>query len=75
MWHAWERGETCRGFWWESPKEKDHLQDQGVDGRRDQNGPWGDWLGGWGVDSPCSGQGPFAGFCECGYEPSGSGAT
>jgi hypothetical protein len=20
MWHAWERGETCTGFWWESPK-------------------------------------------------------
>jgi hypothetical protein len=34
MWHAWERGETCRGFWWESPKERDHLKDQGVDGRK-----------------------------------------
>jgi hypothetical protein len=22
-----------RGFWWESPKEKDHLKDQCVDGR------------------------------------------
>jgi hypothetical protein len=33
MWHAWERGETCTGFWWESPKEKDHFEDQGVDGR------------------------------------------
>jgi hypothetical protein len=39
MWHAWERGEKCTGFWWESPKEKDHLKDQGVDGRM------GDWLG------------------------------
>jgi hypothetical protein len=27
------RGETCTGFWWESPKEKDHLKDQVVDGR------------------------------------------
>jgi hypothetical protein len=22
-----ERGETCTGLWWESPKEKDHLED------------------------------------------------
>jgi hypothetical protein len=34
MKHAWERGETCTGFWWESPKGNDHLKDQGVDGRR-----------------------------------------
>jgi hypothetical protein len=33
MWHAWERGETYTGFWWEIPKEKAHLEDQGVDGR------------------------------------------
>jgi hypothetical protein len=33
VWHAWERGETCTGFWWESLKEKVHLKDQGVDGR------------------------------------------
>jgi hypothetical protein len=33
MWHAWERGETCTGLWWESPKENDHFEDQGVDGR------------------------------------------
>jgi hypothetical protein len=33
MWHAWERGETCTGFWWESSKEKNHLKDEGVDGR------------------------------------------
>jgi hypothetical protein len=24
---------TCTGFWYESPKEKNHLKDQGVDGR------------------------------------------
>jgi hypothetical protein len=28
-----------------------------------------------GVDSPGSGCGPLAGCCECGDEPSGSGAT
>jgi hypothetical protein len=33
MWHAWKRGETCTGFWWEIPKGKDHLEDRSVDGR------------------------------------------
>jgi hypothetical protein len=33
MWHAWERREMCTGFWWESPKKKDLLKDQGVDRR------------------------------------------
>jgi hypothetical protein len=46
MWHAWERTEKCTRFWWESPKEGDHLEDQGVDGRMGQNGSHGDWLGG-----------------------------
>jgi hypothetical protein len=52
MWHAWERGETCTGFRWVSPKENDHLKDQGVDGRMGSKWTWGDWLGGGcGVDS------------------------
>jgi hypothetical protein len=34
MWHAWERREMCTRFWWESPKERDHWEDQGVDGIR-----------------------------------------
>jgi hypothetical protein len=33
MWHAWEREEKCTGFWWESPKESDHLEHTGIDGR------------------------------------------
>jgi hypothetical protein len=33
MWHAWERRGMCTGFWWESQNERDHLEDQGVDGR------------------------------------------
>jgi hypothetical protein len=33
MWYAWERREKCSRFWWESPKERDCLQDQGIDGR------------------------------------------
>jgi hypothetical protein len=35
----------------------------------------GDWLRGCGLDSTGSGQGPVAGCCECGDEPSGSCAT
>jgi len=35
MWHAWERREKCTRFWWESPKERDHLEDQGVGIRMD----------------------------------------
>jgi hypothetical protein len=33
MWHAWERRGMCRRFWWESRKVRDHLEDQGIDGR------------------------------------------
>jgi hypothetical protein len=33
MWLSWERREKCTGFWWESPKERDHLEDKGVYGR------------------------------------------
>jgi hypothetical protein len=31
--HVARMGEVCTGFWWESPERKDHLKDQGVDGR------------------------------------------
>jgi hypothetical protein len=32
-WHAWESREKCTRFRWERPKERDHSEDQGVDGR------------------------------------------
>jgi hypothetical protein len=33
MWHAWQRRGKCTRFWRESPKDRDHWEDQGVDGR------------------------------------------
>jgi hypothetical protein len=33
MWHAWKRRGMRTRFWWESPKERDHSEDQGVDRR------------------------------------------
>jgi hypothetical protein len=50
MWHAWESAETCTGFSCESPKEKDHLKDQGVDGRMGSKWTLGRLVGGvWSV--------------------------
>jgi hypothetical protein len=31
MWNAWVRRERCTRFWWESPKERDHLEEKGID--------------------------------------------
>jgi hypothetical protein len=33
MWYAWDRGRKGKKFWWGSPKERDHSEDQGVEGR------------------------------------------
>jgi hypothetical protein len=44
---------TYAGFWWESPKERVHVEDQGVDGRTES-----EWILGRlaeeGVDPPGS---------------------
>jgi hypothetical protein len=75
LWHARERGETCRGFWWESRKVKVHLKDQVVDGimgskyvlKRFVRGLWSGltWLR----------IGFTGGVSECGDEPSNSGGA
>jgi hypothetical protein len=39
IYNARERTGMCTRFWWESQKERDHLKDQGIDGKMGS-----DWL-------------------------------
>jgi hypothetical protein len=49
MWRPWERRENCARFRWESPKERDHMEDQGVDGKMGSEWFLGKVAGGGGV--------------------------
>jgi hypothetical protein len=33
MYHVWGKGEAYTGFWWGNPRERDHMEGSGVDGR------------------------------------------
>ena len=75
MWHAWRTGEAHTGFWWGDMREREHLEDLGVDRRKilklilkkeDGGGAWIGLI--WLSDS---GYGQVEGCCECGNEPSG----
>jgi hypothetical protein len=73
MWHAWERKEKHTRFWLEGKRPPGRPRHRWEDGIRMDLREIG--LGGCGLDSTGSGQGPVAGCCECGDEPSGSCAT
>jgi hypothetical protein len=75
MWHAWERREYYTRFWWESPKERDHSEDQGIGGRMGREWILGRLASGVWIGFNWLGIGLVAGCCECSYEPSGSCAT
>jgi hypothetical protein len=49
------RGETCIGFWWENPRERDHLVDPGVDGNIILRWIFRKWDVGYGLDLAGSG--------------------
>jgi hypothetical protein len=55
MWHTWERRGKCKRFQWKSQKERDHFEDQGIDGRMGSEWIIGRFSGGCGVDSVGSG--------------------
>jgi hypothetical protein len=61
-------GELCTGFWWGNLRERDHLEDPGVDGGILRWIFW-KWDGGHGAGS---GKGQVAGTCECENQPSDS---
>jgi hypothetical protein len=52
MWHAWERRETCTGFWWESRRE----------GKRPLGRPRPRWEDGIEMDLRETGWGVWSGF-------------
>ena len=45
MWHKWATGQLQTAFWWGDLRERDHLEDLGVDGRVILNWTFKTWAG------------------------------
>ena len=60
------------GFWWRNPKERDHLEDSGVDVRIILKWIFGNRDREHGLDCSGSREGQLAGCCESGNVNSGS---
>jgi hypothetical protein len=61
-----------QGFGWGNQRERDHLGDPGIEGRKYLYGSSGTGMCGYGLDQAGSGQGHVADTRECGNETSGS---
>jgi hypothetical protein len=57
-------------IWWGNLREKDHLEDPGLDGMVILKWIYMNWAVGVGLDRSGSVWGQLAGICECGNEPS-----
>ena len=72
MWHVWETGEVQTGFWWGDLRERDNLEDLGLERRIILKWIFKIWDGEACIDWSGSEKGQVARFCEWGNEPSGS---
>ena len=71
--HVWGRVEMCTGFWWGNLRERDHLEDPGIDGRIILRWVFMKWdVGVWTGSSWLRRERQVAGTCESGNEFSGS---
>jgi hypothetical protein len=50
MLHVWGRRAEHKGFWWGNLKERDHLENPGIDGRVILKWIFRKWDGGHGLD-------------------------
>jgi hypothetical protein len=56
--------EVYTGFWWENMRERDHLEDPGVNGRIILREIFRKWNGEFALDRSVSGEGQVARTCE-----------